>query len=135
MRGDRPQPDYFFKSHTGFTPHARGSTLPYEYFPRAPFVYPACAGIDRKLSRFKARQNSLPRMRGDRPRALSVLVITVSFTPHARGSTLPGQRLGGQSLVYPACAGIDLAKRLANPAGLGLPRMRGDRPFLRLKRL
>ncbi len=69
-------------------------------------------------------------MRGDRPAFSIALSSTSSFTPHARGSTLPRDELPNNSTVYPACAGID-PDLFNNPLGiLRLPRMRGDRPFL-----
>src|SRR5690606_12739095 len=50
------------------------------------------------------------------------------FTPHARGSTVLSRRRKGSSLVYPACAGIDLFFSYIYYSKLCLPRMRGDRP-------
>jgi len=52
------------------------------------------------------------------------------FTPHARGSTRLASRFSRPGGVYPACAGIDLRKDVARRLYKGLPRMRGDRPFL-----
>ena len=71
---------------------------------------------------------SLPRMRGDRPRAHSRRMGFCEFTPHARGSTEDGSLSRDGMEVYPACAGID--PPCFAPLGLlpGLPRMRGDRP-------
>ena len=107
MRGDRPScvlPDTKIPQ---FTPHARGSTLSgIKIYPRN-FVYPACAGIDLplpgifeyagSLPRMRgdrpfalssaARLSSLPRMRGDRPTTRKWLRYLRAFTPHARGST------------------------------------------------
>ncbi len=52
---------------------------------------------------------------------------TVS-TPHARGSTLVDFLKRTLDLVYPACAGIHLYKRLIGDHFVRLPRMRGDPP-------
>ena len=73
-------------------------------------------------------QKRLPRMRGDRPIDPELTKQIGAFTPHARGSTcLPGFS-ETTLLVYPACAGIDLADPGALVLTAGLPRMRGDRP-------
>ena len=71
-----------------FTPHARGSTFVEKIFWTFFFVYPACAGIDHGESGKQLYYTSLPRMRGDRPTLGVRPVFSITFTPHARGSTL-----------------------------------------------
>ena len=92
-------------------------------------VYPACAGIDLIGVLTMSIVFCLPRMRGDRPIALSCILSMRSFTPHARGSTPADQILHPLEVVYPACAGIDRGGRSAVWTRTRLPRMRGDRPF------
>ncbi len=67
-------------------------------------------------------------MRGDRPILCAIPARTISFTPHARGSTWFFLLRKAFWQVYPACAGIDLDKVKSEIKRLGLPRMRGDRP-------
>ena len=67
-------------------------------------------------------------MRGDRPEEQAVAEAIGAFTPHARGSTFPGQYDPSTKKVYPACAGIDPAGGARRRCHPGLPRMRGDRP-------
>ena len=67
-------------------------------------------------------------MRGDRPCVPWCPLLTKSFTPHARGSTPTQASHTSVSVVYPACAGIDLRIWRWLAARLRLPRMRGDRP-------
>ena len=93
-------------------------------------VYPACAGIDPHSLLSSWLWTSLPRMRGDRPASCIGSSRMTAFTPHARGSTLIIQPLWGVTLVYPACAGIDPQFGGPTDTARGLPRMRGDRPFL-----
>ncbi len=50
-----------------FTPHARGSTWRFHGLRVVVEVYPACAGIDRRIYGLKYGSLRLPRMRGDRP--------------------------------------------------------------------
>ncbi len=70
----------------------------------------------------------LPRMRGDRPLAFVIFHSPFQFTPHARGSTLTKGTPNPLFMVYPACAGIDLAVWAFSYLVACLPRMRGDRP-------
>ena len=107
MRGDRPCFILVHHSRTWFTPHARGST-PRESFHHEPApVYPACAGIDPPARRYHLGSLCLPRMRGDRPYMYPSSVKRITFTPHARGSTVKPDLRELPGPVYPACAGID----------------------------
>ncbi len=128
MRGDRPIGPWTRCAGSGFTPHARGSTRIFPLYPIDRTVYPACAGIDHATTRKNSARGGLPRMRGDRPSALSVTRNRAPFTPHARGSTHATSAPSLHSAVYPACAGIDLKSSPASSAWGSLPRMRGDRP-------
>jgi len=128
MRGDRPFPVEEMAQQGLFTPHARGSTGKLTpVLPRL-FVYPACAGIDPSSRPSWASAKCLPRMRGDRPSMVIASVRFSSFTPHARGSTATAIGPSLRSSVYPACAGIDLARCTERGISRSLPRMRGDRP-------
>ncbi len=91
-------------------------------------VYPACAGIDRRIEDEKLLRERLPRMRGDRPPRYTSPGRQPLFTPHARGST--GRKVACKEIkqVYPACAGIDPWLLVSGNLYCGLPRMRGDRP-------
>jgi len=131
MRGDRPWNWKEFKKGKRFTPHARGSTSTWLPWAMTVAVYPACAGIDQQNNTLNNTSPRLPRMRGDRPVPDLHIPQSTQFTPHARGSTLCYNNYARAHSVYPACAGIDL---ISTPVVLelkGLPRMRGDRPFLR----
>ncbi len=68
-------------------------------------------------------------MRGDRPILLPIVKFIAQFTPHARGSTEITAVDNNRRFVYPACAGIDLARRVNFGIRGSLPRMRGDRPW------
>ena len=67
-------------------------------------------------------------MRGDRPWAATDAGGLITFTPHARGSTVRKTRYYSTYEVYPACAGIDLPLDVLYTTKKSLPRMRGDRP-------
>ena len=90
MRGDRPHLIRKTKIAIWFTPHARGSTGLIHMLESLAKVYPACAGIDRLLHLHREGEKGLPRMRGDRPLFWFHCHCNITFTPHARGSTLRG---------------------------------------------
>ena len=69
-------------------------------------------------------------MRGDRPQLAQLGIEADLFTPHARGSTPKPRSRMMRSAVYPACAGIDLLRHIHSSRQRGLPRMRGDRPYM-----
>ena len=91
-------------------------------------VYPACAGIHLAKRLGYVVIEGLPRMRGDPPSPSLTSRCFLMSTPHARGSTLSTAGRFMRLVVYPACAGIHLAKRLGYVVIEGLPRMRGDPP-------
>ncbi len=131
MRGDRPLHFAMLVHRYKFPPHARGSTA---YSCRASDshpVSPACAGIDRGWLASGRCGGGFPRMRGDRPILRTRIVVRSQFPPHARGSTLVIHASARIHVVSPACAGIDQRRDWAAWIGVGFPRMRGDRPFLR----
>ena len=134
MRGDRPGYKCNSSQRTVFTPHARGSTPTVIIAIVEVGVYPACAGIDRCSCSSVGIMSSLPRMRGDRPPLLSSKERFLPFTPHARGSTVIEILEERGITVYPACAGIDLVSTLTSGSRVSLPRMRGDRPYTRVRK-
>ena len=112
MRGDRPSRKRISGFTSMFTPHARGSTYLHIRLLPSVLVYPACAGIDPSSLVFPRRPQCLPRMRGDRPEGRIIYLTPSKFTPHARGSTRPILDPLSWFGVYPACAGIDLVRRI-----------------------
>jgi len=114
------------------TPHTRGSTP--DVNPSVGFHdgYPAYAGIDPFRAGIILCHIWLPRIRGDRPLFLTIPLLSVSATPHTRGSTLIIQYITPQKKGYPAYAGIDLLRLSADAPCTRLPRIRGDRPWLAL---
>ncbi len=129
MRGDRPLFPHVKTQAGKFTPHARGSTAHSLSFLIISLVYPACAGIDLVSLEPRVVLMGLPRMRGDRPDPVLVVLVKAEFTPHARGSTRSHTDRDGIRRVYPACAGIDLVHCFCGLQLHCLPRMRGDRPL------
>ena len=109
-----------------FTPHARGST--HIQAPGAHYfhVYPACAGIDPSFCRRLDGTASLPRMRGDRPYLWRLSTSCSLFTPHARGSTLPGHHVLQDRAVYPHARGTPTYLSPARWSAQFTPHARGS---------
>ena len=128
MRGDPPWQDVFLSLLMESTPHARGSTVNASSDSTASGVYPACAGIHLCTLLWQATGACLPRMRGDPPAQIRPKTGRFASTPHARGSTPSSKTQTLLRKVYPACAGIHLARINQREARVGLPRMRGDPP-------
>src|SRR5690606_27367399 len=87
MRGDRPRLMRSSPDVPQSPPHARGSTLWSDRGKPHRYVSPACAGIDLTVPRRILGRMGLPRMRGDRPQPVPVVVLLDQSPPHARGST------------------------------------------------
>jgi len=134
MRGDRPHGPVRLLSCLLATPHARGSTWRSHREIGSGWGYPACAGIDPHHRRYYRRRHGLPRMRGDRPRLISLDSNSRLATPHARGSTPPAASRRRCRRGYPACAGIDPCETHYILLQKRLPRMRGDRPLVNAMR-
>ncbi len=112
-------------------PHARGSTRRRAQSADAGAGCPACAGIDPGDETTMSTSRRLPRMRGDRPRTVLDAADVTLAAPHARGSTRCGSSSRDRCAGCPACAGIDPPHAARGLACAWLPRMRGDRPWVR----
>jgi len=71
----------------------------------------------------------LPRIRGDRPLRLAVIVRIAAATPHTRGSTPIRAQMKQGGIGYPAYAGIAPLAIVFTLLLTRLPRIRGDRPM------
>ena len=127
-RGDGPAWCAPTKAAMQCSPHARGWTGVLHRARARSRVFPARAGMDRYLAQSFLRARSVPRTRGDGPRALVAMTLNVTCSPHARGWTgvlfVPHR----VHIVFPARAGMDRAGhawRLGRPS---VPRTRGDGP-------
>ena len=135
VRGDRPPIGGTMDFSGVPPPRARGSTRdlrsPHLRLPASP----ACAGIDPDNRAENLEWASLPRVRGDRPQKLLDGVRKAVPPPRARGSTHSRREKPSPVRASPACAGIDHSSRQITKARAGLPRVRGDRPPRRCRRV
>ncbi len=110
------------------SPHARGWTDAWLYSRAVCCVFPACAGMDRLAINTALPGVCVPRMRGDGPNTSTSWRCSRKCSPHARGWTRSGPASGSWPGVFPACAGMDRARRAARKQKASVPRMRGDGP-------
>ena len=131
MRGDRPEWIYDALEYLESPPRARGSTHTIKRPVQHGLVSPACGGIDLWLLMLEEYRHRLPRVRGDRPESGLLSLSSLASPPRARGSTFATGPYPTDTVVSPACAGIDPLQN-RNPAEPErLPRVRGDRPYRR----
>ena len=92
---------------------------------------PARAGMDPTATATTAPVPRLPRTRGDGPKSHCTALIWARAAPHARGWTL--NALTGSTTDYgcPARAGMDRHVRVRRDWDDGLPRTRGDGPYVK----
>ena len=126
VRGDVPADSPILDCALAFSPRARGCSARWSYSCNSLRVFPACAGMFRRLRTAQCRKPGFPRVRGDvatrRNSALGLLV----FSPRARGCSLAAAKFHGFSGVFPACAGMFLNTSMVSPmVSLFSPRARG----------
>ena len=128
MRGDVPGSRVDLSRSGGFSPHARGCSFRGQIGFFRQKVFPACAGMFRRVKLVLRVVESFPRMRGDVPQAKALEALDKAFSPHARGCSAPVPFSTYRSIVFPACAGMFPRTPHLPPNGRGFPRMRGDVP-------
>ena len=127
-RGDGPAsanepPEYITAS-----PHTRGWTVGDGPVGAPRVGFPAHAGMDPQHARRMAREERLPRTRGDGPSGLSQILVLGEASPHTRGWTSADAVAGGVFEGFPAHAGMDPLRSMAQTWSPWLPRTRGDGP-------
>ena len=112
----------------GFSPQARGWTIPGALTASTARVFPAGAGMDPRGGRRSTRRYGFPRRRGDGPQWVRITTAENQFSPQARGWTPFEHWVGTTAVVFPAGAGMDPMLPPAAPPSLCFPRRRGDGP-------
>ena len=106
-RGDGPVEICGRYVSVGCSPPARGWTDDADENVEQDQVFPARAGMDRRLSTNGCGAMSVPRPRGDGPAAASAGVSTWTCSPPARGWTAVTAQGSWMLIVFPARAGMD----------------------------
>ncbi len=127
MRGERLHPLPAARGHTGSSPHARGTLLPFRHTFSLNRFIPACAGNAGDGSGSVRVWSVHPRMRGERPGRHAAPFAGRGSSPHARGTPEPEHLADLRVRFIPACAG-NAPPRLIRGRGCPVhPRMRGER--------
>ena len=129
-RGDRPDAFKLFELSQGSSPRVRGSSRARGDMRDLVRVFPAHAGIvPHHLERLDLVP-SLPRTRGDRPSARLRMPSMRPSSPYTRRSSRDHPDRQARAAVFPAHAGIVPTGSLSRDRSGGLPRTRGDRPWI-----
>ena len=128
IRGDVPRIRGVNIGPPAFSPHTRGCSGSVGLHPGHYGVFPAYAGMFRRLLMFWATGVCFPRIRGDVPSFRISVRERTRFSPHTRGCSGRFTVTVARLLVFPAYAGMFL--HLGNHATkiVGFPRIRGDVP-------
>ena len=123
------QPNYRCQSprlEIKFSPRARGCSWGASRAPGVRGVFPACAGMFRRLMRWPPSHQRFPRVRGDVPSTGLRVFSRIPFSPRARGCSLCAINRVMTPPVFPACAGMFHRRRATSSHGVPFsPRARG----------
>ena len=126
VRGDVPLYPLAHFWPSLFSPRARGCSGHDVVAGQDLGVFPACAGMFRTRYAVSRGHARFPRVRGDVPNSLNGKFVQTAFSPRARGCSFrsTASRKGGY--VFPACAGMFLARPDATDVLIAFsPRARG----------
>ena len=105
MRGEHPVSAVNRTFASGSSPHARGARRRAGRSFRRRRIIPACAGSTAWKLPPEARARDHPRMRGEHFAVLTLLLVVLGSSPHARGARrVQGNRQALHGII-PACAG------------------------------
>ena len=118
-----------------FSPHTRGCSVWLDDNDEIHVVFPAYAGMFRRMNWYSSPSTSFPRIRGDVPAAANVLGYRCVFSPHTRGCSVIPSIFPGRPSVFPAYAGMFRIQHDCGVLGRRFPRIRGDVPSARNARI
>ena len=131
MRGEHPGSSSAPQDMHGSPPHARGTRRRSISRDRSRRITPACAGNTRTRPARSRSGRDHPRMRGEHPDTLMVMLRAIGSPPHARGTRdlrRPAVAVRG---ITPACAGNTERGGAMQRNDEDHPRMRGEHSLLR----
>ena len=129
-RGDGPLAGPIARQATAAPPHTRGWTRVLARMRHARIGSPAHAGMDRRRASSGRQSSRLPRTRGDGPVVVTRIDPFGAAPPHTRGWTASGTRRLAGTPGSPAHAGMDPDRHRLHVPCDGLPRTRGDGPYV-----
>ena len=130
VRGDVPTPAQSPLAAARFSPRTRGCSAARLAGGLGLEVFPAYAGMFLGVGNVRVLLYSFPRVRGDVPHLLTILLTERLFSPRTRGCSFAPRPRVGLSLVFPAYAGMFLHTSGLTCTNNGFPRVRGDVPTI-----
>ena len=106
IRGDVPSPPGSVTAPARFSPHTRGCSRLRHPGSGVCGVFPAYAGMFRRLPLRTTQAVRFPRIRGDVPMCRLPPVHATKFSPHTRGCSQLFERSEVSPVVFPAYAGM-----------------------------
>ena len=91
-------------------------------------VFPACAGMFRRIADSSRRGASFPRVCGDVPHHPKAGGSPHQFSPRVRGCSSHHPQANSETRVFPACAGMFLRGHIQYAVAKCFPRVCGDVP-------
>ena len=128
VRGDVPTKSHWLHVIPVFSPRARGCSARIPHVDFDEDVFPACAGMFRRLHSHHQPGNRFPRVRGDVPLFFAPIDAKKTFSPRARGCSGPKAVGYRWKTVFPACAGMFRSNNAVHVSATRFPRVRGDVP-------
>ena len=114
-----------------FSPHTRGCSAHHQVYHSPYVVFPAYAGMFRRLHGVAGKRWRFPRIRGDVPRGKQEKREERKFSPHTRGCSWRPTLTLRPPRVFPAYAGMFRCAQPYFKVSDGFPRIRGDVPTCR----
>ena len=128
IRGDVPGHPDNPHDYRGFSPHTRGCSDARTNEAGHRTVFPAYAGMFRRVISSRSNKRRFPRIRGDVPQGVKGTKDTMKFSPHTRGCSAAQSTEPAWLRVFPAYAGMFRNGRIHHRGAKGFPRIRGDVP-------
>ena len=127
-RGDVPEKSWLLKLTFSFSPRTRGCSCWALCCSECWWVFPAHAGMFRRVGYRSQMKSSFPRARGDVPTPACGGLQNTPFSPRTRGCSRRCAPNEPPNVVFPAHAGMFRESLFRNHWRTSFPRARGDVP-------
>ena len=131
IRGDGPILPNIHVLQGEFSPYSRGWSHRNSLLPHARCIFPVFAGMVRRSYGYQSIGSNFPRIRGDGPVSLEMVLVLRAFSPYSRGWSPSAQGRPHRRLIFPVFAGMVPSIGSSCRTVLNFPRIRGDGPCCR----
>ncbi len=135
LRGENHSSLFFFSSHRGSPPLARGKRVYNSAFPSLIGITPACAGKTYHDDMWHGGARDHPRLRGENLSIFTILSTLQGSPPLARGKPRGESCLAPRTRITPACAGKTALQGSCACGAWDHPRLRGENQSLLCKQV